>query len=184
MSPDQTIIHQTRAWLREVVIGCNFCPFAAKPYNQGRIHFEVFHAANMEPCLEALIRECRRLDADVTIETTLLILPDGFSDFEEYLDLVALAEDLLVEMNYEGTYQVASFHPAYRFADSTEDDPANYTNRSLYPMLHLLREASVERAIVHYPDPEGIPERNVDYARQRGLAHMQLLREACFAEQS
>ncbi len=181
MTPDQTIILQTQTWIREVVIGCNFCPFAGQPYHRGSIHYEVVRSTQPEACLEALIQECMRLDAHSDIETTLLILPEGFNDFVDYLDLLDIAEALLMEQGYEGIYQIASFHPDYRFADAPADDPANYTNRSLYPMLHLLREASVERALEMHPDPEGIPRRNIDYARQRGLAYMQLLREACLS---
>lgn len=181
---DQTIIHQTRTWVRDVVAGCNFCPFAAKELNRGSIHYAVVRSGDLQPCIEALAYECRRLDNDPAIETTLIIFPDVFPVFEDFLSLVELAEEFLTEADYEGIYQVASFHPLYRFADAPEDDPANYTNRSLYPTLHLLREASLDRVFEHYPDPENIPQRNIDYARQRGVAHMELLRAACFSGQS
>ena len=113
------------------------------------------------------------------IETTLIIFPNHFADFEDYLDLVDLVEDLSVEQGYEGVYQIASFHPEYCFAGAEEEDPANYTNRSPYPMLHLLREESITRAVEHYKDPEGIPERNMAFAKKKGLQYMQLLRAAC-----
>lgn len=181
MLTDQIIIHQTQAWLRKVVIGCNFCPFAGRELQRGSIHYEVV-TGSVASILEVLLRECRRLDANAQIETTLLILPEGFADFLDYLDLITLVDGLLVEYEYEGIYQIASFHPDYRFAEAEVDDPANYTNRSLYPMLHLLREESIERALENFPNAEDIPQRNIDFARQRGLAHMQLLREACFSE--
>ncbi|MDH5711889.1 MAG: DUF1415 domain-containing protein, partial [Gammaproteobacteria bacterium] len=112
-------------------------------------------------------------------ETTLLVFAEGFKDFGDYLDLVELAQDLLADQGYEGIYQIASFHPDYCFADAELDDAANYTNRSPYPMLHLIREASMEKALAHYPEPEKIPERNVEYARELGLEEMQRQLEAC-----
>ena len=120
--------------------------------------------------LHALVDECRRLDAEPAIETTLMILPDGMSDFEDYLDLLNVAEALLEAEGYAGIYQLASFHPEYVFAGAPAEDPANYTNRSPWPMWHLLRETSVEAAVAAYPDPESIPERNVDALREAGHA--------------
>jgi hypothetical protein len=119
------------------------------------------------------------LDQSDDIETTLIIFPDSFAGFEDYLDLVELAEELASDQDYDGIYQVASFHPDYCFADAPQDDPANYTNRSIYPMLHLLREESLTKALENFPDPEGIPDRNIDFAREKGLKYMQLLRAAC-----
>ncbi|MGL6269678.1 MAG: DUF1415 family protein, partial [Chitinophagaceae bacterium] len=103
-----------------------------------------------------------------------------FANFDAYLTMVEMAEALLEDQDYEGVYQVASFHPQYRFADAPDNDPANYTNRSVYPMLHLLREDSLEKAIETYPDTEGIPERNITFAREKGLSYMKLLRDSCF----
>lgn len=180
MEKNDIIIEQTKNWVRQVVIGCNFCPFAKKELQLGRIHFEVSSAVEMEAALETFMAECRRLDDNAEIETTLLVFADGFTDFDAYLALVEMAEDLLVEQDYEGVYQVASFHPDYCFAGAAENDPANYTNRSLLPMLHLLREDSLTDALDNFPDPEGIPERNIAYAKEKGLAHMKALREACF----
>ena len=134
----------------------------------------------LENALEAVIEEMRYLDRTKNIETTLIIFPDHFAEFEDYLDLVELAEALSVELGYEGIYQIASFHPEYCFGGADENDPANYTNRSPYPMVHLLREDSISRALEHYADPEGIPDRNIALARTKGLKQMQLLRAACF----
>jgi len=181
---DDTIIAQTRAWLKNVVVGCNFCPFAGREVQRNSIHYEVIRSEAMETCLEAVLRECKRLDENADIETTLLIFPGAFAQFEDFLDLLDMGEALLEEHDYEGVYQLASFHEDYRFADAPADDSANYTNRSLYPMLHLLREASLDRVLENYPDPEGIPERNIAFARQKGLAYMQLLREACLETMS
>jgi len=174
------VISQTKKWISDVVIGCNFCPFAAVPYKKGSIHYAVEYSTDLDSCLQAFILECQRLDEDESIETILLIFPDAFADFDDYLNMVEMAEELLEDQDYEGVYQVASFHPQYRFAEAPDNDPANFTNRSVYPMLHLLREDSLEKAIDTYPDAEGIPERNITFAREKGLAYMKLLRDSCF----
>ncbi len=178
---DELIISQTKTWLMQVVIGSNFCPFAAREYNRGSIRYVVVPSRGLEVDLQSFLAECRHLDVDTATETTLLIFPDGYPDFDEFLDLSEYADALIVDMGFEGVYQVATFHPDYLFEGVDDDDPANYTNRSLYPMLHLLREESLERAILAHPDPEGIPDRNIEYARNQGLARMKLLREACFS---
>ena len=121
----------------------------------------------------------KALDGDGERETSFLLFANDFASFTEYLQLVKNAEQLLVQLNYEGIYQLASFHPDYCFAGSDENDPANYTNRSPYPMLHILREESITKALENFPDPESIPENNVQYARQKGLRYMQLLRAGC-----
>lgn len=179
MKSEQQLIESTQKWIMDVVIGCNFCPFAAKEVKQGTVRYMVENSDDIETCLDVFAQECDMLDNNSDIETTILILPNGFDDFEDYLDLIECAEEILEENGYEGVYQVASFHPKYCFEGEDEDDAANYTNRSPYPMLHLLREESVERAIEKYPDPEGIPERNIDFARKKGSAYMQMLRDAC-----
>lgn len=143
------------------------------------IRYVVLPEATLENTLALVLEELQYLDRMEDIETTLLILPNRFADFEDYLDLVGLAEDLSIDQEYEGIYQIASFHPDYCFAGSDNNDPANYTNRSPYPMLHLLREDSITKAIEHYPDPEGIPARNIAYSKEKGLQYMRLLRAAC-----
>src|SRR5690554_333435 len=121
-----------------------------------------------ERALHRLVAECERLDDHPEVETTLLVLTPGLEAFDDYLDFLGLAEALLEAQGYEGTYQLASFHPDYCFEGAEEEDSANYTNRSPWPMLHLLREAGLERALEHYPDPEAIPERNVAAMRALG----------------
>ena len=175
----EQIIEQTKKWITDVVIGCNFCPFAAKEVKQNTIAYYVEHSADAKVCLESFLQECINLDNDAGTETTLLILPNGFAKFDDYLDLVTLAEKLLKKKGYEGVYQVASFHPLYKFAGSPSNDAANYTNRSVYPMLHLLREASIEAALKKYKSPGAIPENNIAFAREKGTAYMKMLRDAC-----
>jgi len=173
------IIEQTKKWIIDVVIGCNFCPFAAKEIRQNTVHYEVEYNDKMDVCLDSFLNECRRLDQHAAIETSFLILPNAVTHFKDYLDLVSAAEKIIKKRGYEGVYQVASFHPLYCFAGAPDDDAANYTNRSVYPMLHLLREESIERALEKYPEPGKIPERNILFAREKGVAYMQMLREAC-----
>lgn len=169
----EKIISQTKHWLEHVVIGLNFCPFAKPVFDQGKIHFQVSDAQSLECCLEDLIVEAERLDRQSELETTLLIYGNSLQDFDDFLDTLEIANELMDEQGYEGIYQLASFHPDYCFADSDENDPANYTNRSPYPMLHLIREQSMEQALKHYKDPEKIPEANVQLARELGLDKMQ-----------
>ena len=174
------IIAQTKKWITDVVVGCNFCPFAAREVKRNSIHYQVENSTDFTVCLHAFLQECVRLDNEEVIETTLLIFPNAFETFDAYLDLLALAERALKKRGYEGTYQVASFHPLYRFADGQDNDAANYTNRSIYPMLHLLREEKIEQGLQHYTQPEQIPERNIRFAREKGMVYMQTLRNSCF----
>lgn len=180
---EQEIIHHTRQWVSQVVIGMGFCPFAAKPFQEDRIRYVVLTDGSLQHLLERVIREAYHLDEHPDTETTLILLPDQYPDFLDYLDVLDLAEQLLIDQDYEGIYQIASFHPLYQFADTAPDDPANYTNRSPYPMLHLIREASITRVLEHYPDPESIPERNRALTREKGLVAMMALREACLSGQ-
>jgi hypothetical protein len=181
MDTNEKIIDQTKKWITSVVVGCNFCPFAAREVKRNSIHYQVETSTDLGVCLQAFLQECIRLDNEEAIETTLLIFPNAFPTFEAYLDLLSLAERALKKKGYEGTYQVASFHPLYRFADTQDNDAANYTNRSIYPMLHLLREERIEQALQHYPDPEQIPEHNIQFAREKGIIYMKMLRDSCLA---
>lgn len=176
-SPDA--IAATRHWVQTLVVGENLCPFAGRELENDRVRFTVTDAHDEETLLEALKAEMDRLDAEPGIETTLLIHPHALEDFLDYNDFLALADALLVESKREGVYQVASFHPGYRFAGTGEDDAENYTNRSPYPMLHLLREASVERAVEGHPDIEAVPSRNIGRMNELGRNHLQALLDAC-----
>ncbi len=173
------IITQTQSWIKSVIIEFNFCPFAKRELERDRIHYKVESNVTPEKALESLILECQRLDGDPEIETTLLILPNNFDDFFTFLDLVALANDLIQLEQYEGIYQVASFHPDYYFTDTERDDASNYTNRSPYPMLHIIRESSMSKALDNYPDPDKIPLRNIEKSRELGAALFQKLLEEC-----
>ncbi|WP_333873308.1 DUF1415 domain-containing protein [Methylobacter sp.] len=178
--PDHEVKAATQAWLKSVIIEYGICPFAKRELERGSIYFSVNHDRELEQCLLHLMDECERLNTETDIETTLLIYAEAFSEFDDYLDFVEIAESLLTEQGYEGTYQLASFHPDYCFQGSDQYDASNYTNRSPYPMLHLLRETSIEQAVAEYPDPENIPQHNIELTRKLGLAKMQTLLAACY----
>ena len=179
MESSEHIIDQTKKWINDVIVGCNFCPFAANVIKLKAVHYQVDAGRFSTFSLNSFVNELTRLDQDNIIETSFLIYPNSFESFDDYLEMVALAEDFLKDNDYEGIYQLASFHPLYQFANSPLDDAANYTNRSVYPMLHLLREASIDKALEHYKNPEEIPNRNINFAREKGHVYMKMLRDAC-----
>lgn len=179
MSEHQDAIAQTENWVRQVIVKYNLCPFARREVERGSIRYVVADSGKPAAVLEALLAECRLLDQSPEVETTLLILPHGFEGFYPYLDLVDAADGLLLEQGYEGQYQLASFHPDYCFEGEPQDDAANYTNRSPYPTLHILREASVEQALANYDDPDAIPERNIAFTRRKGGAFFAQLLARC-----
>lgn len=172
-------IQAVQCWLKNTVIKHNFCPFAQREFDRGSIRYSLIESVDVMSQLEALMLECRYLDEHAETETSLLIYPHGLSIFDDFLDFVALANDLLLDQGYEGIYQLANFHPDYCFADEDEDDPANYTNRSPRPMLHLIREHSLEKAVANYPNPESIPERNIALARSLGMTVLREALEKC-----
>jgi uncharacterized protein len=175
------IIQQTKNWLERVVIGLNFCPFAAREMKRDAIRYVVCEIKNWDLIIQMLREECTHLDENEQTATTLVIFSENFDDFDTFLALLEKAEaELLIEDDYEGIYQLASFHPNYQFADTKKTDAANFTNRSPYPMLHFLREAQIDHALENFDDPESIPEKNMAVARERGYAQMKALRAACF----
>ena len=167
----QEIIESTRRWLERAVIGLNLCPFALTPWRQDRIRFQTSLATNPEQLAEDLVEELLGLQArdPAEYETSLLIHPGALNDFLDYNDFLDLADQLLEELDLDGVIQIASFHPDYQFADSSPDDPANCTNRSPYPMLHLLREDSIAAATESLSDASLIYERNIQTLRKLGL---------------
>ena len=170
---------QTSKWIKNVVIGCNFCPFAAKALAKKSVRYVVVENTDFKTALTTLAKEFESLNDNLNIETTFIIFSEGFSDFLQYLDLVDKGERLLTKENYDGVYQLASFHPQYLFAGSNENDPANYTNRSPYPMLHILREDSITKALENFDDPDSIPEKNIDFAKTKGVDYMRMLAASC-----
>lgn len=176
---DQPYINATYKWLNKMIIGLNFCPFAKREQDRNSIRYSVDHHHDLETCLLKVVLECLKLDTDTSIETTLIIFANAFQKFDDYLDFLAMAEDLIHEQGYEGIYQLASFHPDYCFEGATQDDPSNYTNRSPYPMLHLLRESSIENVAQHNLDPMAIPQRNIELTQELGLEKLQNLLASC-----
>ncbi len=168
------VIRITENWVRDVVVGLNLCPFASVPLQAGLIRFRVCSGQTPEEIYRALLSEMDTLVnlPETEVETGLFIAPQGLDAFDDYLELLYSADEAIAEAGLDGVLQLASFHPDYRFEGSEEDDPANYTNRSPFPMFHLIREAPMAHALAHYPHPEQIPERNVQKMRELGLAEV------------
>lgn len=167
---NEAVLAATRHWLLRAVIGLNLCPFAKSVQAKDQVRYVVSDARDVEGMLTALEAELRTLvDADPDrIDTTLLIFPLAFADFLEFNDVLFFAERLLAQMRLGGELQIASFHPRYQFAGTDADDVENNTNRAPYPILHLLRESSVERATQAFPDAADIYERNQETMRRLG----------------
>jgi len=167
---DDLVIARTRAWLTEIVIGLELCPFAKPVHVKGQIRYAVSSAEEPEALLQDLLNELQVLaDADpAAVDTTLLIHPRALPDFLDYNDFLSIAEFALEDLGLAGQLQIASFHPAYQYAGNAADDLANYVTRSPYPMLHLLREASVERAVGAFPDASLIVDKNKKTLRTLG----------------
>jgi uncharacterized protein len=180
MLDNEIIRKQTEQWIHKVVIGLNFCPFARREMLQQTIRYRILNeASDKETVLATLKEEYEILDNQSNIATSFLILPQSWQDFKTYWQLSRAADKQIRQLKYSGVYQLATFHPDYIFAGADQADAANYTNRSPYPMLHLLREKSLSQAIDLYPDTRLIPERNISLAREKGLAFMQELRADC-----
>ncbi|MGK0306750.1 MAG: hypothetical protein ACI8UG_002508 [Gammaproteobacteria bacterium] len=164
-----------KSWIDKVIIGLNFCPFAKKEMQRNTVRYAIYASTHVNDALGQFIEELAILDQQQDIQTTLLVFSNGFSDFEEYLDMLGLANSLMEQGGYGGIYQVASFHPDYCFDGEAQNDPANYTNRSPYPILHILRESSIEDALKRYPEPESIPKNNIAKARKLGSSFLKAL---------
>ncbi|MBA5762972.1 DUF1415 domain-containing protein [Vibrio sp. 404] len=164
-STDQsTDVHaQVNQWLNDVVIGLNLCPFAAKPQRNKQIEIYVSQASDDESLLEDIFNQLLHLEHTPVeeLETTLVAAPNMLSDFWDYNLFIDWVEGVIAQQGWNGTFQVATFHPDYCFADSEPEDATNLTNRAPFPIFHLIREESLERVLKHYPDPESIPETNM-----------------------
>ena len=174
MNPaEQTAIQQTKNWVEEIVIGLNLCPFAAQPFREQRIEYTVVSGDATEQHLQQLADSFTLLDNSPELETSLLIYTEAYQTFDDYLDWLDYANHLLDDLNYTGSYQIASFHPDYRFAGSEKNDASNFSNRSPWPMLHLIREKNLEAAIASYPDIEQVPKNNIKKLQEIGFTEMQ-----------
>lgn len=159
------VTSRTTEWLEKVVIGLNLCPFAAKPQRNKQIKIEVCEGRDDQSVMECIITELTLLEnSDVSdLETTIVVTPNHFLDFDDYNQFLDVADMLIDQFGWRGIYQIASFHPDYCFADVEPDDDSNLTNRSPFPMFHLIREASIEKALKHYGgNADDIPQINID----------------------
>ena len=166
------IIAATRTWLERAVIGLNLCPFAKAVHVHNRIRYCVSGAQSTAALLDDLVGELRTLKAAAPdeCETTLLIHPYVLTEFIEYNHFLRAAEATVAKLGFAAEFQIASFHPQYQFGDAGPEDIENYTNRSPYPTLHLLRESSIERAVAAFPDAADIYEKNIETLRRLGHA--------------
>lgn len=171
-TPGQEPVTQAmRQWLEKAVIGLNLCPFAKSVYVNNQVRIVVSDARHVDAFLETLDEELQVLaQADPQeIDTTLLVHPTLFPDFSDFNIIAGIAEEAVIEHDLEGVLQVASFHPRFQFDGTESDDIGNYTNRAPYPTLHLIREASLARALENYPEPETIYQRNIETMQKLGL---------------
>jgi len=165
------VIEDTRRWLERAVIGLNLCPFAKAVHVKQQIHYAVCPSTAEDDLLTLLTQELQDLVAlpDEVRDTTLLIAPQALQDFLDFNDFLNQADDVLMDLALDGVIQIASFHPNYQFAGTQTDDITNFTNRSPYPTLHLIRESSLDRAVQAFPQPEAIFETNMHTLEQLGL---------------
>ena len=179
-------IGQTRQWLEQVVIAQQLCPFAQHPYQSGQVRMLVCDSQRTDELLQTLLEELQHLNSvpATETETTLLIHPYVLTDFQRYNDFLDLVDELIYQEGYEGIFQVASFHPDYLFMGTGFNDAENYTNRSPHPMLHILREASLEKAIDQHPDIDAIPERNIALMNDKGAEYWQQLLQSLSSSRS
>ena len=183
MTDKQKVVEREVAnWLKEIVVGLNLCPFSKLPYEQNRIRIKADLCEQEEQAFESIIHEINLLDeTDVKeLETTLLVLPELFADFEDYNDFLYAANEFIRIRGWEGVYQIASFHPEYQFAGTDKTDAENFTNRSPYPVFHFIREASLSAAIDAYPDVDEIPERNINLMNSMSESDLKQYFTWCF----
>ena len=173
------ILSAVQKWVRSVVVDLNLCPFAKRELATDRIRFVLSEATLPEQLLMRLQDELELLERNSDIETTVLVHPQILQKFDDYNQFLELGDGLIKQLGFEGVFQIASFHPNYQFAGTETNDPENYTNRSPYPLLHILREASLSVAIDSYPDVDQIPDRNIALMNEMGQTKMQALLEAC-----
>jgi len=179
MNTQDSVIQAVQRWVERLVVGENLCPFAKRELVQDRVRFVHSSAEDETDLLLNLDAELDRLQSDSEVETTLLIHPKVLQDFLDFNDFLDQADALLRHKKLEGEYQIASFHPDYQFGGTEPDDAENYTNRSPYPVLHLLREASLENAIERYPDTADIPERNIARMEAIGTTKLKKILADC-----
>ena len=182
----QTIIARCQCWIERVVVEFNLCPFARQPSASGLVRYLVSDAESTDELLQDMHDELELLrQTDVEkIETTVLIHPYVLTDFFDYNSFLSVVDIFLKQCDFEGEFQVASLHPGYQFADAEIDAAENYTNRSPYPILHLLREDSLAQALIAYARPDRIPERNIRITEKLGVDKMRELLDECMQDEA
>jgi hypothetical protein len=169
-----------RRWVERLVIAHNLCPFARRELEGGSVRFRVTDAQDEEQLMMALVDELERLRREPDIETTLLIHPGVLQDFVDFNQFLAACDELLVLASLDDVFQIASFHPDYQFTGTSPEDAENFSNRSPYPILHILREDSVSRAVAAHPDAAGIPDCNIALLKELGSDRLQQIWRECF----
>jgi hypothetical protein len=170
---EQNEVLATKEWIDEIIIALNICPFAKKEFVNNTIHYQLSKNDQVKKSLYEIVEQCRYLQEHLEIETTLIVYSDGFRSFERYLDLVDYANELIVDSGFEGIFQIASMHPEYCFDGDDYDDASNFTNRSPYPIIHIIRETSMSRVLSVYNEPEKIPENNIKLTQKKGADFFQ-----------
>jgi len=158
---ERKIISRVHHWIEKAVIGLDLCPFTNSVYRQNKLRCWVSESKQVDALMLELYQQCQYLIETPKIETTLLIIPHQLQDFAEFNQVLDQVDALMAAYQWTGIFQIASFHPDYQFNNTSVDDRENWSNRSPYPILHILRESSVERALAGYPNPERIPETNI-----------------------
>jgi len=177
----QKAIDETRQWIEKIIIAHNICPFAEAPFKQNTIRYKASNATNIDDVIDALVDELLYIDEALPdeVETSLLILPRALADFDDYNQFLDVVDSALEELDLVDIIRVDSFHPDYCFADYETDDVRNYSNRSIYPMFHFLREDSLEHARTSYPNVEEIPDKNMTHLSETGLGVIQAHWKSC-----
>ncbi len=173
------VIDTVRTWVFDVVIALNLCPFAKRELVKNRVRFQLSAATDEEQLLRDLEAELMLIQHTLEIETTLLIHPDVLHDFFDFNQFLTRADNRLAQLKLKGVFQIASFHPDYQFGGTEPDDAENYTNKSPYPVLQILREASLAAAIANYPEVDLIPERNIALLEGLGAMKLSALLQNC-----
>lgn len=179
MLSENAVIAATKSWVQQMVVDLSLCPFARQVVDQQTLRFSYSQACSETDLLASLKHELTLLDSDNTIETSLLIHPHVLQDFRRYNQFLDLTDGLLRDMDLEGVYQIASFHPDYQFAGTMPEDAENYTNRAPFPILHILREESLAQAISSYADIEELPARNIARMNNIGVSALSALLKSC-----
>ncbi|MEL6194005.1 MAG: DUF1415 domain-containing protein [Bacteroidota bacterium] len=177
MEESDIILQQSKAWIKKFVLEMGLCPFAKPIWDARLIYFQLSQAEAPDKIIEDVFLLCEKVVnvSPEEIETAILILPKALSDFEAYLDMLDTLNELLEEAELEGVLQIASFHPHYQFDGTGEHSPENFTNRSPYPMFHILREESVSAAIENFPNVDDIPQKNIEKMEGLGISKIREL---------